>query len=105
MRLIVCPVSHSPTTDASSASGMLRTTTNDARQSRRKTSTIKPVRAAPSIASKPTPDIASVTTGDWSKANSIFTSSGTRSCIRGMAAFSSLTTSSVEASGRLVTSM
>ena len=47
IRLIVCPVSHRATSAPQSANGMLRTTTMTLRQSRRKSSTISPVRTAP----------------------------------------------------------
>ena len=53
MRLIVWPVSHSATKAPQIANGILRTTTITLRQSRRKTSTISPVRIAPKALQSP----------------------------------------------------
>ena len=61
IRFSVCPVSHRATTAPRSANGMLSTTTSTLRQSRRNSSTIRPVRHAPSSPSTPTPQIARVT--------------------------------------------
>jgi len=46
--LMVCPVTHRAVSAPIRASGMFSTTTSTLRQSRRKTSTIRPVSAAPS---------------------------------------------------------
>ena len=48
MMLIVCPAIHSSTTAPSSAKGMVNTTMIALRQSRRNSSTIRPVSSAPS---------------------------------------------------------
>ena len=47
MMLIVLPVSHRPSSEPSSAIGMLNTTTITLRQSRRKSRIIRPVKPAP----------------------------------------------------------
>ncbi len=64
MMLIVRPVSHSPMTAPMSASGMLATTINELRQSRRNKSTTMPVSSAPRAPSNVSPLIARVTYGD-----------------------------------------
>ena len=51
IRLIVWPVSQSATSAPQRANGMFSTTTMTLRQSRRKSSTISPVRTAPSAPS------------------------------------------------------
>ncbi len=58
---MLLPVSHKPITAAIKASGMLSTTTSTLRQSRKKTSTIRPVRIAPSAPSVASPVMARVT--------------------------------------------
>ena len=55
MIFTVCPVSHRPTSAASSANGMVSTTIKALRTSRRKSSTIRPVRIAPSAPSSASP--------------------------------------------------
>ena len=82
---------------------MLSTTTITLRQSRRKISTIRPVRNAPSAPSVATPHIARVTYGDWSKSKRTLQSGGSDSCMRGRLAFTALTTDSVDASAVFVT--
>ncbi len=64
MRLIVWPVSHSATSAPQIANGMFRTTTMTLRQSRRNSSTISPVSAAPIRPSVTTLHMARVTVGD-----------------------------------------
>jgi hypothetical protein len=103
--LIDWPVSHRAITDPSRAKGMFRTTTITLRQSRRNSNTIRPVSAAPSSPSMPTPQMARVTYGDWSNSNFTSMSSGRTAFIFGRLARTSRTTLSVEASARLVTRM
>ena len=64
--LTVCLVIHSASTAPISESGMLMTTMNALRQSRRNSRIIKPVSRAPSAPSSVRPPIARVTYGDWS---------------------------------------
>ena len=71
---MVWPQSQRATTEPSSASGMLSTTTITERQSRKNSSTMRPVNSAPMAPSVPTPHIAPVTIGDWSNANWMSTS-------------------------------
>ena len=59
--LTVCLVIHSASTAPSSESGMLITTMKALRQSRRNSSTIRPVSSAPSAPSSVRPPIARVT--------------------------------------------
>src|SRR5579883_1115265 len=99
MMLMVWPVPQSSTTALSSANGMFRTTIKALRQSRRKISTIRPVRTAPSNPSDSRPRMAFETNGDWSNSRRISTSSGTIFLNSGMAALTRLMTSSVEALG------
>ena len=66
MMFNVWPVSHSPTTAAVKASGMLNSTTTTVRMSRRNTRIIKPTRAAPIAPSVATDLIAERTVGDSS---------------------------------------
>ena len=54
MMLMVWPAPQSATTAASSANGIVMTTIAELRQSRRNTSTIRPVSSAPSTASRST---------------------------------------------------
>ena len=54
MMLIVWPAPHSATTAVSSANGIVTTTMAELRQSRRNSSTIRPVSSAPSAASRST---------------------------------------------------
>ena len=55
MMLIVCPAAHSATTAESSANGIVVTTISALRQSRRNSSTIRPVSSAPSSPSLTSP--------------------------------------------------
>ena len=105
MRLIVWPVSQRATSAPQIANGMLRTTTMTLRQSRRKTSTISPVRTAPRAPSVARLRTALVTVGDWSNSKLTLMSSGSTACILGRASLTFRTTESVEASARLVTRM
>ena len=105
MMLIVWPVAHNRITALSKANGMFMTTITALRQSRRKISTIKPVRPAPSNPSVISPRRELVTNGDWSNCRLTSTSSGTTFLKSGIAAFTALMTASVEASARLVTGM
>ncbi|MCG3163610.1 MAG: hypothetical protein JMDDDDMK_05049 [Acidobacteria bacterium] len=57
MMLIVCPVSHRPTTPARTANGIVVTTISALRRSRRNNKTIKPVNSAPNAPSKIKPRI------------------------------------------------
>ena len=66
IRLMFCPLTHSANVPASSAMGMLMTTMNALRQSRRNSSTIRPVSTAPSAPSFTRLRMAPTTTGDWS---------------------------------------
>jgi hypothetical protein len=84
---------------------MFITTTSALRQSRRKTSTINPVRHAPSSPSVRRLSIARVTYGDWSNSNDTLMSSGSSFCIFGRARLISSITLIVEASARLVARM
>lgn len=104
IRLSVWPVIHRARTLLSTASGMFNTTTMTARQSRRNSSTMRPVRTAPSAPSATTPRTAFRTSGDWSKANSMPTPSA-ESRIRGSASRRFRTTSRVPASAFLLTIM
>ena len=54
MTLMVWPAPHNAITAASSAKGIVTTTMPALRQSRRNTSTIRPVKSAPSAASRST---------------------------------------------------
>ena len=58
MMLIVCPVSHSATTAERIENGIVMTTISELRRSRRKISTISPVKSAPRSASPIKPLIA-----------------------------------------------
>ena len=102
MMLTVCRASHSATSDAIRASGMVITTTVTLRQSRKNSSTIRPVSKAPSNPSLATSPMALVTYGDWSNSKRTRMSSDIAACIRDRLLLTRLTTSSVEASGRLV---
>ena len=75
------------------------------RQSRRKTSTIRPISPAPRAPSITRLCIARVTVGDWSNSKPTVMSSGSTARMSGSAALTLLTTASVEASDRLVTRM
>ena len=66
MRLIVCPQSQRPSVASKSASGMFTTTIRVLRASRRNTSTMRPVRTAPRIASSRRSSMARATSGLWS---------------------------------------
>ena len=64
MTLMVCPVSHSPTTPARIENGIVVTTISALRQSRKNSSTINPVNTAPSKPSKINPRIEFLTMVD-----------------------------------------
>ena len=66
MMLMVLPVSHSPSSEPSRAMGMLKTTTNTLRQSRKNSRIIRPVSVAPMAPSVATLRIDSTTVGDSS---------------------------------------
>jgi hypothetical protein len=68
IRWMFSPLNHSANVAASSDSGMLMTTMNALRQSRRKINTMRPVRIAPSAPSLSRSLIERSTTGDWSNA-------------------------------------
>ena len=59
--LMVCPVSQSASTEPMKESGMLMTTIKALRQSRRNSSTIRPVSTAPRAPSNVRPPMARVT--------------------------------------------
>ena len=67
IRWMDCPLTQSAKAAASSASGMFTTTMNAVRQSRRNSSTIRPVSSAPRPPSLSRSRIERSTTGDWSK--------------------------------------
>ncbi len=79
MMLIVLPVSHSPTNDPMSASGMLATTTSTLLRSPRNNRIISPVKPAPIRPSVATLSTAATTVGDSSNSKLIETSLGTAS--------------------------
>ncbi len=84
MMLIVFPVSQSPNSDPSRASGMFETTTITLRQSRRNSRIISPVSVAPMTPSVATLRTAAITVGDSSNSKLTVTSLGTtsrKSCI------------------------
>ena len=103
--LIVCPVTQSQTTAESSAKGIVATTIRALLQSRRKMSTISPVKQAPKRPSLIRPLRAFTTYPDWSNTRSIFTSSGATLRMEGSACLTRRMTSNVEASARFVTGM
>src|SRR6516164_2341450 len=105
MILIVWPAPHSATTPVSNAKGIVITTINELRQSRRNTSTINPVRTAPSNPSFTTDNREFRTYEDWSNWYSILMSCGTTDWNCARLVLTSLTTVIVEASARLVTGM
>ena len=105
MMLMVCPTAHSHSTAESNETGIVNTTISALRQSRRNSSTINPVRAAPSRPSLINPRNALSTYFDWSNTNSTFTSSGHTACILGRFSRTRRSTSSVDASERFVTGM
>ena len=105
IRLIVCPVSHSAIRAPHKANGMFRTTTMTLRQSRKNSSTIRPVSPAPMSPSVTTVHIDLVTVGDWSNSKLTEMSSGRTACMLGRAFLTLLTTDRVEASARFVTRM
>ena len=105
IRLTVCPVSQSATKAPQRAIGMFRTTTTALRQSRRKISTTRPIKPAPSAPSSASARTARVTVGDWSNSKLTLMSSGSTARISGSAFLTFSTTDRVEASARLVTRM
>ncbi len=96
MMLIVLPVTHSPNSDPSSASGMLDTTTITLRESRRNRRIIRPVRPAPIRPSVATLSTAATTVGDSSNSKLTVTSLGTASRNICIDLWTSATTVSVE---------
>ena len=79
MMLIVLPVTQSPNSDPSRASGMLDTTTITLRMSRRNNKIMSPVNPAPIIPSVATLSTAATTVGDSSNWKLTATSLGTAS--------------------------
>ena len=96
MMLIVLPVTHSPTSDPKSASGMLATTTSTLLRSPRNKRIISPVKPAPIIPSVATLSTAATTVGDSSNSKLIETSLGTASRNNCIDLWTSATTVSVD---------
>ena len=96
MMLIVLPVTHSPTSDPSRASGIVVTTTITLLRSRRNNRIISPVSPAPIRPSVATLSTAATTVGDSSNSKFTETSLGTASRNICMCLCTSFTTVSVE---------